>query len=354
MNIVMLGSDTTIFDEHSQARARMLAYAHGTENFTIIISSHTDFAPTHEKNIHIYAAAGRSRLGRLIQLYIVARRELKKINSPRTTVITAQDPFEHGLVGALIARATSTPLEIQVHTDIASTYFKQESLLNRLRVFVSRWVLSRATKIRVVSKSLQRAIKHSATVLPIWVDTEEAQTATPVMLREIFPGHGPFIYMASRLTSEKQLLCGARAVLKLQKEFPKILLIVSGEGPLKSQLEKFSVVRLTGFVPNIAAYMKGADIFLLNSLYEGYGRTLRIAAATHTPIVSTRVGIAPEIIRENENGFFVESITDENALVDALRRALTKKDAWKFPEIIHTKFEESVAAQHALWASCLQ
>jgi glycosyltransferase involved in cell wall biosynthesis len=47
-----------------------------------------------------------------------------------------------------------------------------------------------------------------------------------------------------------------------------------------------------------------ADIFVLPSLHESFGITLVEAAACGKPIVSTRVGVAFDIIKENDTGFF--------------------------------------------------
>ena len=49
-------------------------------------------------------------------------------------------------------------------------------------------------------------------------------------------------------------------------------------------------------------YSKG-DIFVYPSLYENFGQPILEAAAAGLPIISTPVGVAQEIITENETGF---------------------------------------------------
>lgn len=49
-------------------------------------------------------------------------------------------------------------------------------------------------------------------------------------------------------------------------------------------------------------YSKG-DIFVYPSLYENFGQPILEAAAAGLPIISTSVGVAQEIITENETGF---------------------------------------------------
>ncbi len=51
------------------------------------------------------------------------------------------------------------------------------------------------------------------------------------------------------------------------------------------------------------SYLKTADIFLNTSLYEGYGLSIVEAAAAGLAIVTSNVGITPEIIENGISGF---------------------------------------------------
>jgi len=55
----------------------------------------------------------------------------------------------------------------------------------------------------------------------------------------------------------------------------------------------------------LISYYQAADVFVYTSLYESFGQTLLEAAAAGLPIISTPVGIAPEIIIDGETGFLV-------------------------------------------------
>jgi len=301
--------------------------------------------------VQIVAAAGSNKFLRFVKLCFVAHAQFNKIYEFGNTVITAQDPFEHGLVAALLAMIKNAPVEIQVHTDVASPYFKNENLLNQLRAWLAKIILSRATYIRVVSESLKKSLingnflqlpENKIKIIPIFVDTKKIQAAAPLNLEEF--GH--------RLTAEKQVVQAARVIQKMKAQFPNIVLLISGDGPLKNELMKFSCVTLTGFVPNVESYMKGSDIYLLNSLYEGYGRTLKMASAAEVPIVSTPVGIAPEIIT-GENGILIAKIANDEALEQALMNALQRKTPWIFQEIIHAEAEDTITKQQSLWRECL-
>ena len=59
-------------------------------------------------------------------------------------------------------------------------------------------------------------------------------------------------------------------------------------------------------------YQKG-DIFVYPSLYENFGQPILEAAAAGLPIISTPVGVAHEIITDNETGFIFSGDEEELA-----------------------------------------
>jgi glycosyltransferase involved in cell wall biosynthesis len=64
-------------------------------------------------------------------------------------------------------------------------------------------------------------------------------------------------------------------------------------------------------------WMNAFDIFLLPSLWEGFGLVLLEAMAACLPIIASRVSAIPEVIVDGETGILVES-----QAVEALREAL--------------------------------
>ncbi len=66
-------------------------------------------------------------------------------------------------------------------------------------------------------------------------------------------------------------------------------------------------------------WVKAADVFVLNSTYEGLSHALVEAMALGTPVVATSVGGNPELIEEGVDGLLVPP-GDDNALYAALKR----------------------------------
>jgi glycosyltransferase involved in cell wall biosynthesis len=88
--------------------------------------------------------------------------------------------------------------------------------------------------------------------------------------------------------------------------------IILGEGVERKNLEARvhnlqlgGRVSFAGFVDNASRYLSAFDIFLLPSRSEALGYAVLEAGAAHLPVVATRVGGIPEIVRDNESGKLV-------------------------------------------------
>ena len=73
-------------------------------------------------------------------------------------------------------------------------------------------------------------------------------------------------------------------------------------------------------------WVKTADVFVLNSTYEGLSHALVEAMALSTPVVATAVGGNPELIEDGVDGLLVPPNNDE-ALYAAIKKVETDKEA---------------------------
>lgn len=107
-----------------------------------------------------------------------------------------------------------------------------------------------------------------------------------------------------------------------------VRLLVAGDGDmlepwkaLAAELGLSERVRFLGNVPyeKIPHYIRAADLFVLNSEYEGLSHTLLEVSALGTPIVATGVCGNPEVVEHEVNGLLVEPRSP-----DALRAAFLR------------------------------
>jgi glycosyltransferase involved in cell wall biosynthesis len=82
---------------------------------------------------------------------------------------------------------------------------------------------------------------------------------------------------------------------------------------------------LTGELPDLSAHYAGADIFVLASLYEGYGMVFAEALQYGLPVIATTGGAIPEVVPSSA-GILVPP-GDVPALASALRRLIADRAA---------------------------
>ena len=107
-----------------------------------------------------------------------------------------------------------------------------------------------------------------------------------------------------------------KALELVKKEIPQIKLLVAG-----GDLSQEDVLQM---------YQK-ADLFVLPSLSEGFPLTLLEAWAAKLPVVATRVGELPYLIRDEINGYLVEPGSTQK-LALAIVRALKNRNLAKLGE----------------------
>ena len=145
----------------------------------------------------------------------------------------------------------------------------------------------------------------------------------------------PYIINVARFCPQKNQLLLINAFA--QANIPHKLVLV-GAGPDKnkiikliSQLNLDNRVILTGEVKNPYPLMKNADLFVLSSMYEGFGLVLVESLACGTPIVSVECpgGIRDIMIEELEQNISEYNSTAlANKIEYALNNPLPIKESW--------------------------
>lgn len=156
----------------------------------------------------------------------------------------------------------------------------------------------------------------------------------------------PVISAAGRLVSQKGYVDLLHGFALLAERIPARLIIL-GEGPLRKELETLkeklnigNMVDLLGFQSNPFAFMSRADLFVLSSLYEGFGIVLLEAMACGTPVISTDCQSGPrEVLAGGEAGLLV-SVGNPRELADSMLRVLTDSSLAKQLRRVGTKQAE--------------
>ena len=152
-------------------------------------------------------------------------------------------------------------------------------------------------------------------------------------LRELYAAEDSFLCLTvCRLEPRKDLptLIRAAALVKKAKSDVKFLIVGEGisEVLLRDQVESSDLKDTVFFVGRVTddqlpKYYQAADLFVLPTLYEGFGIVYLEAMASGLPILSTKVGAVPEVI--GEAGVLIEPRRPEILAREILRLAGDKK-----------------------------
>lgn len=330
--MLMISLDASILEPGSKSFRRMKDYGSVCDELHIIVlgASGEEYK---DGNIWVYPASG----SRLLSLFSAYGRG-KRILGENGWIITSQDPFESALIGWLLAKRHKAALEVQLHGDFyGNSYWRQEKLLNRARFYLGKFILRRADSVRVVSDRIQKSISGMTCgkIHKIPVFAEIGGSGDPQYLKNKFPGAYPILLAAGNLIQVKNHKLLIEVFADIKKELPKAKLVIAGDGPLEKDL-RFKIldlrlendVELVGYQKNLADFYASADIFVHPSLYEGWGRAVIEAAHFGLPIVMADVGLAGEIIIDNESGL-VAPVNNAAAMKAAIIKLANDKNLQK-------------------------
>ncbi len=120
------------------------------------------------------------------------------------------------------------------------------------------------------------------------------------------------VVMVANLRAEKGHDTLLTAVPRILEHHPEATFTLVGDGPRRGPLEVLvralgiaSQVRFAGESADVASILREHDLFVLPSRSEAFPNALIEAMATALPVVATRVGGIPEVVRDGVNGRLV-------------------------------------------------
>lgn len=345
MKVLSISTDRKLFEQGSDVLNRSLMYAAKMQELHVIVFSLKSHNLEFKKidNLYVHCTNSQSRWFYFFDALRISKKIIIREGlSSNSTVVTCQDPFEAGLVGYFLKKKFHLPLQLQIHTDFLSPYFKN-NFLNRIRVFIASFTIPKADRLRVVSsvvsESVEKkfpALKEKIDVLPIFVDVSKIINSEIVQDIPIRKDRLE-ILMISRFSKEKRIDIGLEA-LKIvnDKHNSNLSMLLVGSGSEKNNLNKkieelniSNNVKVLEWQDDVIQLYKTADIFLLTSEYEGYGMTLIEAGASGCPIVTTNVGLAQTNLFKDGFNSYVCRVGDVECLANKLDDLITNEEKRK-------------------------
>lgn len=118
---------------------------------------------------------------------------------------------------------------------------------------------------------------------------------------------------AGAFTAEKGQETAIQAFQKVAQRLPNARLLLAGDGERRGLLkEKYHLqdaqgpVRVLGQLDGLDSFMSCLDLFLMPSLFEGFGSSALMAMAHGVPVVASRTGGLTEIVTDRRTGWLAE------------------------------------------------
>jgi glycosyltransferase involved in cell wall biosynthesis len=161
---------------------------------------------------------------------------------------------------------------------------------------------------------------------PERVDGHQIRSELQLRGRLVIGAVGRFFWVKNQLGL-------VRAFADVAAEVPEATLLLVGSGdpePIHRLARDFGIadrVQIAPFQTEIAEVLAAIDLFVHPALAESFGLVIVEAMAMGKPVVSTPVGIAPEVLPDHKAGVLAAGGTPAQ-LQAALREALAMRRTW--------------------------
>jgi glycosyltransferase involved in cell wall biosynthesis len=133
---------------------------------------------------------------------------------------------------------------------------------------------------------------------------------TAAVIRSQFPGKLVVGHVGALDNGQKGQEFIIAVARELERSHPELHFVLVGGGDdeamLKAAAAGLGNLTFTGFVENVGDFLAAFDIFVLPSNREGIGSILLDAMERGLPVVASRVGGVPDIVRHGENGLLID------------------------------------------------
>ena len=154
------------------------------------------------------------------------------------------------------------------------------------------------------------------------------------VLKEQLGNHNRVLIHVSNFRPVKRVRDIVRIFALVRKSVPSVLVMV-GDGPDRVEAEQeardlgvHDATYFLGKIDAVAPLLASADLFLLPSQNESFGLSALEALACGVPVVASRAGGLPEVIRDGVTGA-LRPVGDVDAMATAASEILSDAQRWR-------------------------
>ena len=244
-----------------------------------------------------------------------------------------------GVIGRIAAKLAGVPMV--VHTIHGFAFPSATNKIVKLIYFFMEWLGTTCSdKIiclhetdRDFAKKYLRASNQQLEIVPNGVDIKKFSPPTNSQKESVkkelnISSESVVIGMVGRLWRQKNPKLLLDSMLSLLKANHNVHLVFVGDGELREELESIikandisNQVHLLGWCSNSNWILKGFDIFVLPSLWEGMPLAILEAQATGLPCVVSNIQGNNHLVEDEVNGLLFNS-GDKDELTSVLNRLI--------------------------------
>ncbi len=236
---------------------------------------------------------------------------MRLIKTQKVDLIHSHE-FTMNFYGSLAGKLLGIPVVATVH---GKNYY---STVKR-RIYAMRLLRRMGTAVVAVSSDIRDFLQkdlglHGVRVIPNGIDIQAYRNADRNEARRMlgFSGQDKVIGAVGNLYPVKGHAVLLEALARLGNSNTHVVIAGRGEeeNRLRLLIESLSLqgrVHLLGFREDVPRLLSALDVYAMPSFSEGQSLALMEAMAAGLPIVASRVGGNPELLRENETGLLFET-----------------------------------------------
>ena len=326
MNVLALSFDHALLVEgnatQNESRHRQVAYAEelrhkapGSRMWIVVRSAPgmTAKPVAIADNLELYPTSS-SAIGFISAAYRHGRELCSRLG---LDLITSQSPFSDGLVAWALRSRCKAKWLVQLHmSSLDNPHWLAQSRANWLRARLGKFLLLRADAVRVVSESASLWLQKRLGMPEERIFVVPVGTGLVAKLIPLSREHAASktVLFVGRLSVEKGVPTLLHAFAHVQTAHHDARLVIVGDGPERTNLQELAsalglqdCVRFVGWTPyeQLPRFYANADVVVIPSLHESYGRVIVEAMSFGRATVATDTEGARSLIQDGRTGFVV-------------------------------------------------
>lgn len=269
--------------------------------------------------------------------------KIKKIASVEGDFDIIEGPLWDGECVAY-DKSVNSPLVIRLQTPI----FKSREILNlpqfKVLEFIEKKSLDKASKIIAISKSISSLISNQYEIPKTKIKLCYLGIDNPKVKTPVFKKNSYKLLYVGRLEKRKGTIEFINSLPGILKQNKKITVDIVGkdipQAPGETNFKNYfqtvvpgdsrNRVNFHGFVDDkkLKVFYKNCDVFIAPSRYESFGLIFLEAFLYGKPVIGTKVGGIPEIVKKGKTGILVK-VNNESEITHAVLKIFSNQNLRK-------------------------